>query len=68
MVKLFHKTVVREAICHGVIPVAWCTNYCNNNGTRGSMTIIDRSTLSIWNTFAMEGITEGVAAAQWPEK
>ena len=67
-VKLFHKTVVREAICHGVIPVAWCTNYCNNNGTRGSMTIIDRSTLSIWNTFAMEGITEGVAAAQWPAK
>lgn len=67
-VKLFHKTVVREAISHGVIPVAWCTNYCNHNGTRGSMTIIDRSTLSIWNTFAMEGITEGVAAAQWPAK
>ncbi len=66
-VKLFHQTVVREAISHGVVPVAWCTNYCSRNGTRGSMTIIDRATLSVWNTFAMEGITEGTAAARWPE-
>ncbi len=66
-VKLFHKTVVTESINHGVIPVAWCTNYCNHNGTRGSMTIIDRASLSVWNSFAMEGITEGTAAAAWPK-
>lgn len=66
-VKLFHKTVVTESINNGVIPVAWCTNYCNHNGTRGSMTILDRANLSVWNTFAMEGITEGSAAATWPK-
>ena len=66
-VKLFHKTVVSEAISAGIVPMVWCINYCNHNGTRGMMTILDRANLSVWNTFAMQGITEGTAAASWPQ-
>lgn len=63
--KLFHKTVNQEAINHGIIPYVWDINSCNQNGTKGTMTVLDRSTRSVFCTPAMEGITEGVKAATW---
>lgn len=66
-VRLFHEVVVRECINNGCIPVLWDPNSCNHGGTKGSMSVLNRSTLSVWNTFALEGIQAGVAAAQWPK-
>lgn len=64
-VRLFHKLVNKEAIDHGCIPVLWDINYCQRNGTKGNMTVLNRATLQVWNSYAMEGITEGVAEAKW---
>ena len=65
-VREFHKEVNLQAGNMGMVPMVWGTNYCNQNGTRGSMTVINRASLSVWNQHAMDGITEGVAAATWP--
>ena len=65
-VKAFHREVCQQAGTMGMVPMVWGTNYCNQQGTKGSMTIINRATLSVWNQHAMDGISEGVAAAQWP--
>ena len=42
----------------GMVPLTWDTNSPNQNGTKGTMTIIDRSRLSVFGTYAMEGINE----------
>lgn len=65
-VRLFHEMVVRESINNGCIPVLWDPNYCQHGGTKGSMSVIDRSKLTVWNTFAMEGIQAGTAIGVWP--
>lgn len=65
-IKAFFKEVNRQAVNHGIIPFAWDINSTNRNGLKGTMTIISRSALSIYCTPAMEGITEGIAAGQYP--
>lgn len=65
-VRLFHEKVVSESINNGCIPVLWDPNYCQHGGTKGSMSVINRSTLTVWNTYAMEGIQAGVSAGVWP--
>ena len=42
----------------GMVPMTWDINSPNRNGTRGTMTIIDRSQLSVYGIPAMEGINE----------
>lgn len=64
-IKLFHKTVCQEAINHGLIPVVWDINACHQQGTHGTMTVIDRSAKSVFDHYAMSGIQEGVKAARW---
>ena len=65
-VKLFYKCVNQYAPSNGLIPFVWGTNYCNQNGTKGGYTVLNRATLKVFNEPAMQGITEGSAAAQWP--
>lgn len=64
-VKLFHFTVNQQAIKNGLIPFLWDINACDQNGTKGIMTVLDRSTKSIFCNPAMTGISEGVKAAVW---
>ena len=42
----------------GMAPMTWDTNSTNRQGTKGTMTIIDRSHLTVFGTYAMEGINE----------
>lgn len=65
-VKLFHKSVCQYAPANGMIPFVWDINSTSQGGTKGVMTVINRSNLSVFCSPAMEGITEGVAAATWP--
>lgn len=67
-VKAWFKDVTTKAINAGVIPMAWDINVTNQNGSKGTMTIINRSNLSIFCSPALEGIQEGVAAASWPQQ
>lgn len=65
-VRLFYHCVNQYAPSNGMIPFVWGTNFCNQNGTKGSYTVLNRATLKVFNEPAMQGITEGSAAAQWP--
>lgn len=65
-VKLFHKTVNEQAVTMGMVPVVWDINAASQGGTRGIMTVLNRATLTVFCQPAMDGITEGVAAATWP--
>ncbi len=62
-VKLFHKVVNEYAINYGMVPFVWETNGLNPKHT---MDVLNRGTLSVHNTHAMEGIKAGVAAGKWP--
>jgi aryl-phospho-beta-D-glucosidase BglC (GH1 family) len=42
----------------GMVPMTWDTNYCQQDGTKGRMTLIDRKNLTVFGTYAMEGINE----------
>ena len=42
----------------GMVPMVWDTNYPDRQGTKGTMTIIDRNRLSVYGIPAMEGINE----------
>ena len=42
----------------GMVPMTWDTNYTNQEGTKGCMTIIDRKNLRVFGIHAMEGINE----------
>ena len=62
---LFHKTVNEEAVKRGMIPFVWDINQPNRNGEEGIMCVIDRSACKVFDTNAMQGITNGCAAATW---
>ena len=64
-VKHFHRQVNEQAVSQGLVPMVWDINYTNRQGTKGTMTIIDRKQLSVFNQHAIDGIAEGVAAATW---
>lgn len=66
-VKLYHKVVTQYAIQSGMVPMVWDINVASRNGANGVMTIINRANRTIFCQPAMDGITEGVAAATWPE-
>ena len=38
--------------------MTWDTNYRSQNGTKGSMTIVDRKNLTVFGIYALEGINE----------
>ena len=61
-IRRFFKSVVENAGNCGIVPFVWDINVVSYP----NMSIINRTGLSVWNTPAMTGITEGVAAAQWP--
>ena len=42
----------------GMVPMTWDTNYTNQDGTKGCMTIVDRKNLEVFGIYAMEGINE----------
>ena len=42
----------------GIVPMTWDTNYRNQQGTKGCMTIVDRKNLTVFGTYALEGINE----------
>ena len=42
----------------GMVPMTWDTNYRSQNGTKGSMTIVDRKNLTVFGVYALEGINE----------
>ena len=42
----------------GMAPYTWDINVANQNGTKGIMTLINRKELSVYCTYAMEGINE----------
>ena len=64
-IKLFHKMVVQTAIESEMVPMVWDINVASQQGTNGVMTILDRSRLAVFGKPAMQGITEGTAAAKW---
>lgn len=66
-VKAFFREVNRLAVNNGIVPFAWDINSPNQNGETGVMTILNRSSLSVFCAPAMEGITEGVKAGSWPQ-
>lgn len=60
--KSWYKTVFQYAGDCGLVPFAWDINSCSIP----NMSIINRSSISLWNTPAMGGISEGVSSAKWP--
>ncbi|MBR3455235.1 MAG: cellulase family glycosylhydrolase [Bacteroidaceae bacterium] len=65
-VKSWFKEVCLQAGNNGLVPMVWDINSPNQNGENGTMTILNRSSLSVFCQPAMDGITEGVATASWP--
>jgi endoglucanase len=61
-IKLFYKTINQYAVNCGIIPFAWDTNYTSYP----SMTIFNRTNLSVFDSYMLDGVTEGVKAATWP--
>lgn len=65
-VKAWFKDVTQKAISNGCVPMLWDINVVSQNGDKGTLTVIDRAHLRIFCNVAMEGITEGVRTANWP--
>ena len=42
----------------GMVPMTWDINSRNQNGTKGTMTIVDRKNLTVYGKYALEGINE----------
>ena len=61
-IKAWYKTIAKESISNGCIPFYWDTNYTGFP----NMTIINRATRQVNNQHMLDGITEGLAAATWP--
>ncbi|MBQ8657337.1 MAG: glycoside hydrolase family 5 protein [Prevotella sp.] len=57
-IKTYYKTMNQLCMERGIVPFAWDTNSTGNN----SMTIINRSTLTIYNSYMMDGIHEAMEA------
>lgn len=55
-IKYYYKTMNKICMERGIVPFAWDTNSTGNN----QMTIINRSTCSIYNKYMMEGIKEAM--------
>lgn len=66
-IKAFFRDVNRLAVDNGIVTFAWDINSLNQGGETGVMTILNRSSLSVFCAPAMEGITEGVKAGSWPQ-
>ncbi len=64
-IKAWFKDVTLQSINNGVVPMVWDINSPSQNGTSGTMTIVNRANLSVFCTYALEGIQEGVKAATW---
>lgn len=60
--KSWYKTVFQYAGDCGLVPFAWDINSCSIP----NMSIINRSSISLWNTPAMGGISDGVSSVKWP--
>lgn len=60
-IKAYYKAINMYAINNGCVPFAWDTNYIGYP----SMTIINRSKLSIYNSYMLDGITSGISAGTW---
>lgn len=60
--KSWYKAVFQYAGDCGLVPFAWDINSCSIP----NMSIINRSSISLWNTPAMGGISDGVSSAKWP--
>lgn len=65
-IKSYYYELNRQAANNGIVTFVWDINSTNQNGKKGTMTIINRSKSSIFNQYALDGITEGVKAATWP--
>lgn len=66
-IKLYHKLINQYGPDHGMIPFVWDINVAAQGGKNGIMTVINRSNCTVFCDVAMEGITEGASAAQWPQ-
>lgn len=62
-IRQFYKYVVKYSLECGMIPFVWDINACNQQGSTGVMTVIDRSQPAVFCSPALEGIMEGVAEA-----
>jgi len=66
-VKAFFREVNRQAVNNGIVAFAWDINAPNQGGEKGVMTILNRSSLSVFCQPAMDGISEGTKSAAWPQ-
>lgn len=64
-IKSYYYEVNRQAVNNGIVTFAWDINSTNKNGKKGTMTIINRSNLSVFNQFALDGIIQGTKADSW---
>ena len=55
-IKTYYKTMNRVCMERGIVPIVWDTNSSGIN----QMTVLDRSTRTIFNPYMMEGIREGI--------
>lgn len=55
-IKTYYKTMNRVCMERGIVPIVWDTNSSGIN----QMTVLDRSTRTIFNPYIMEGIREGI--------
>ena len=42
----------------GMVPMTWDINHTSQEGTKGTMTIVDRKNLSVYGIYAMQGIND----------
>ncbi len=66
-IRLFHKLVNQYGPSNGMIPYVWDINVAAQGGKGGIMTVINRNNRTVFCQLAMDGITEGAAAASWPK-
>lgn len=62
----WYKTVCQYSINHGMLPFVWDTNACDRSLSHPCGDLLNRQTLRVYNSYAMNGITDGIAAGTWP--
>ncbi len=62
-IKSWFKAVVENSKANGCVPMVWDIN----GSSKPTMTIVSRSSLSVFNQYALDGIMEGAASATWPD-
>ena len=65
-IKSFFYEAYKQSVSNGLVVMAWDINAPRQNGVSGTMTILDRSKLSVFCSYAMDGIKEGTEAGTWP--